>query len=382
MATKLKCASVGPLKRKPKIMLTRDQIQELKSSPIFNLSLSSRELFHSNFIFWVASIEPKSFREEFSKALSVEISGDFMPSHSFREKQNLDIVFSYQDHTVVIENKFKSIATIEQLERYSTLERADGAICVLLSLSKPEFFPSVGPWVDPESRVCWHFLSYEDLAKIVSMVAKKTDDRYHAMLMVDYAKVVALIAEIADATCVEPSDDFSFTVNAGDSDLAIAEELRLSDFYLKRKYELITTLIRAAVTDSDFSDDVAVISHGFTRGQGLTDIKILIADGLYLGVQIQGLQYRKVIEVLDGDHIPAHNLTDICYKTTWIKSFDEAHSETFPKASSGRAFNKFGDTFKYRYFKMDPRLKISELVDLVIAHISEAIEIKRTWRLR
>ena len=363
-------------------MLTRDQIQELKSSPIFNLSLSSRELFHSNFIFWMANVEQKSFREEFARALSVEISGDLRPSHSFREKQNLDIVFSYQDHTVVIENKFKSIATIEQLERYSTLQRADGAICVLLSLSKPEFFPSVGPWVDPESRVCWHFLSYEDLVKIVSMVAKKTDDRYHAMLMADYAKVVALIAKIADATCVGPSDDFSFTVNAGDSDLAIAEELRLSDFYLKRKYELITSLIRAAVTDSAFSDDVAVISHGFTRGQGLTDIKISIADGLYLGVQIQGLQYRKVIEVLVGDHIPANNLTDICSKTTWIKSFDEAHAATFPKASSGRAFNKFGETFKYRYFKMDPRLKISELVDLVIAHISEAIEIKKAWGLR
>ena len=109
MATKIKCASVGPLKRKPKIMLTRGQIQELKSSPIFNLSFSSRELFHSNFIFWVASIEPKSFREEFAKALSVEISGDFMPSHSFREKQNLDIVFSYQDHTVVISSAYKAI---------------------------------------------------------------------------------------------------------------------------------------------------------------------------------------------------------------------------------------------------------------------------------
>jgi len=216
----------------------------------------------------------------------------------------------------------------------------------------------------------------------VSTVAKKTDDRYHAMLMTDYAKVVAVIAEIADATCVEPSDDFRFTVNAGGSDLAITEELRLSDFYLKRKYELITSLIRAAVTDSDFSGDIAVIGHGFTRGQALTDIKICIAEGLYLGVQIQGLQYRKVIEVFDGDHIPAHNLTDICSKTTWVKSFDEAHSETFPRASSGRAFNKFGDTFKYRYFKMDPRLKISELVDLVIAHISEAIEIKKMWRLR
>jgi hypothetical protein len=77
MAIKIKRASVGLLKRKLKGMLTRDQIQELKSSPIFNLSLSSRELFHSNFVFWVASIEQQSFREEFAKALSVEISGDF-----------------------------------------------------------------------------------------------------------------------------------------------------------------------------------------------------------------------------------------------------------------------------------------------------------------
>ena len=363
-------------------MITRDEIQELTSSPIFNLSLSSRELFHSNFIFWLASIEQEPFRKGLERALSVEISGAYNPNHSYREKNNLDIVISYHDRTVVIENKFKSIATIEQLERYSKLEIADGSICILLSLARPEFFPSDGQWCEPKSQVRWHFLSYECLASIVQGLAEESENHYHAMLMTDYARVVKLISQIASAATIGLSSDFSFTNNATGSDLAIAEALRLGDFYLKRKYELITNLIRSAVDDSQHEDDVITISNGFTRGQGLTDIKIFIANSLYLGVQIQGMQYRKVIEVLEGDHVPATDLDYISSETNWITSFTEAPPETFPKTSSGRTFNKFGETFKYRYFKIDPTFTIGELVALVIQHISEAREIKKAWQLR
>lgn len=38
-------------------------IDELSSSPLFNLSLSSKELFHSNFLAWLAQHYPDFFVE-------------------------------------------------------------------------------------------------------------------------------------------------------------------------------------------------------------------------------------------------------------------------------------------------------------------------------
>ena len=33
-----------------------DPIEILKTSPMFNLSLSSKELFHSNFLYWLSTL--------------------------------------------------------------------------------------------------------------------------------------------------------------------------------------------------------------------------------------------------------------------------------------------------------------------------------------
>lgn len=42
------------------------KVNELKNSPMFQLSLSSKELFHSNFIYWLTS----TYKEECSRIFS------------------------------------------------------------------------------------------------------------------------------------------------------------------------------------------------------------------------------------------------------------------------------------------------------------------------
>ena len=112
---------------------TLSELRRLKSSPIFNLSLSSLELFHSNFIYWM--LRQDKFTDKFT------IFSDFDPvinekgtelelKEVTREEQNLDIVLKFKsgksedkkrkkgfyDHILVIENKFKSLPKCEQLE--------------------------------------------------------------------------------------------------------------------------------------------------------------------------------------------------------------------------------------------------------------------------
>ena len=48
----------------------KETIEKLKKSPLFNLSLSSKELFHNNFLYWIGHNYPSEFGGLFSKYLN------------------------------------------------------------------------------------------------------------------------------------------------------------------------------------------------------------------------------------------------------------------------------------------------------------------------
>ena len=111
----------------------------LKTSPMFKLSLSSKELFHSNFLEWLSNVDQEAF-----KGLILDMAGieeDYEWPNVWRVKReynNFDLcVVAYnqdqyknnEDERIdddddfrilfVIENKVKSIPYKEQLERYT-----------------------------------------------------------------------------------------------------------------------------------------------------------------------------------------------------------------------------------------------------------------------
>ena len=97
----------------------QNPINKLKKSPIFNLSLSSKELFHSNFLSWLAESYNEEFGNIFIKYLKEEPS-DSRIEDIKREKKNIDLSFKYSNgQELLIENKIKSIPYAEQLIKYS-----------------------------------------------------------------------------------------------------------------------------------------------------------------------------------------------------------------------------------------------------------------------
>jgi hypothetical protein len=97
----------------------KETIEKLKKSPLFNLSLSSKELFHSNFLYWIGHNYPSEFGGLFSKYLN-EQPEDSCIKEIFRERENIDLSFSYSNgQEVLIENKVKSVPYIGQLVKYS-----------------------------------------------------------------------------------------------------------------------------------------------------------------------------------------------------------------------------------------------------------------------
>lgn len=122
-------------------------VDALQNNPIFQLSLSSKELFHSNFLAWLA--EDKNTQALFKKILSTWLGEDTFDYNTDcmevkREYKNFDfsicekIINDEESETgkirLVLENKFKSIAYKAQLDNYKKKvddlnEEADKAQC-------------------------------------------------------------------------------------------------------------------------------------------------------------------------------------------------------------------------------------------------------------
>lgn len=109
----------------------KELCRKLSSSPIFAMSLGSKELFHTNFLAFILTYQ---LSKSVASNLKVLLFGkDFNDEiFVFREKKNLDLVivrmFSNENAkddvsdeilAVIIEAKMKSIPTFSQLEKYS-----------------------------------------------------------------------------------------------------------------------------------------------------------------------------------------------------------------------------------------------------------------------
>ena len=90
------------------------QVEELKNNPIFSMSLSSKELFHSNFWAWL-------FAHNEHGREYLEIFFKHFPDSDFkveREQGKRDITIWCEEKAYIIENKVKSLPDIEKLEKY------------------------------------------------------------------------------------------------------------------------------------------------------------------------------------------------------------------------------------------------------------------------
>lgn len=93
-------------------------VNYLKDSPLFNLSLSSKELFHSNFLYWIWKISPSAFKDVMNSfgANTKEWPANYEVR---REYENFDLcVLDKGNILLVLENKVKSIPYKKQLDEY------------------------------------------------------------------------------------------------------------------------------------------------------------------------------------------------------------------------------------------------------------------------
>lgn len=363
-----------------------------KESPMFYLSLTSKELFHSNFISWIII----NYKDECSKLFSRFLPGADNPKITYvtREEKNKDIVIYFEiqtgkKSTLVIENKVKSIPNYEQLRKYTTNDASEQYL--LLSLIKPTFLTNNNAINIQDLDREWVYLNYGDLADLFEEIIHEIEqeNKYHALIVNDYIKVAQGLNCLTNDIYEHTSSGVYDFYQPRNKLIPLLREIRLHDFYLKLNHEIIAGEIYRRIKDelpdswlvpnknwkTSISQEVFVGS-GFTRGSGISEVKYVIGEKhdspIIVGVQIQGDQFRLFIESKKGSAIKiAEELyrSGLWFDFNILMSSGISVNKEYPESrNSAKTFNTYSNEFYYRSAKLKS-CKVSDLIDVVVEYV-------------
>lgn len=354
---------------KEEISNTNSSIQDLIHNPIFHLSLSSKELFHSNFLLWLAYNHTDFFNNILHNCFNVNESFNFNTEDhiALREFKNLDFCICEKlknndvgdvesisaDDThckvgrilFVLENKFKSLPYLNQLENYETkvlihnvgkkpikkkretiqlyndslsdyYKELDNIHFVLLTLTKDL------PWMNIQNRLVrnrWVHVTYCEYARTFDCIGKFCSrmNTFTVELIKKYQEFIMVFSDYMANNIPSVnhlSQNGNWTIMS--SNLTM-KKLRTDDIWQKLVASSIASLIEnrlkqningvfnnLGVKELLASGNVKIgtiyISIGFSRGTALIDVKKKINDKIIYGVQIQNGYYKRVLESVDS----------------------------------------------------------------------------------
>ena len=267
----------------------KEEIQYLKNSPVYAMSLGSKELFHSNFWHWLMTCEDIKPKNAF-----VKIFFDLKDVDKIeREQHNRDLTIWKNNVAYVVENKIKSVPYKEQLKKYETdLEKNQSFGCgILTGIFKPDF-------MEDDDCNKWKFVSYKEIGEQILEILKQVKcSNFNKSVITEYAKIVLNIYNII----TEKLKNTKKLIQ--NNDCKDLEKIRLDDICKKycaekfSKYLKQTMLNNLELLLKDKTKCRLEISSGFTRKSSYNDFRIYVDETdvqkkFELGIQIQNGEYR------------------------------------------------------------------------------------------
>jgi hypothetical protein len=268
--------------------------ESLNNNFLFQVSLGSKELFHSNLIAWL--LEQKNKKGEY-EALKIflEILHLKVPLNTLiedevritREENNIDLIIEWKERGeckyVFIENKMKSIPTEEQLNSYDTKiekykkNKLDSHNKFLLT----PFDTKIG------ENISWKNITYKKeilnyLDLIIDIDFSNQDIRLIIERYIEFTRNIVYLFKfyIGDSLSEFKIKKYNYYT----SRLAYLRKIRLHDFILKNMHDSLRILLNEKLNDRNVE-----IRTNFTRGNGITDIFYdLKGTNFTIGLQIQG----------------------------------------------------------------------------------------------
>jgi len=296
-------------------------IEKLKLSPLFYLFLSSRELFHSNFWFWLSTLNKTETAKIFSdKLVTNEIS--FKREHNQRNGEFKATVDLYVPNKIAIENKVKDFPTIGQLER---IKNSFGK-------SEIEFVLTTLFWTNELSFNGWTIKTYKNISDSLDPV-NFTSDTYFQSLISDYKKFLHNLSELAEQ--LEIKQEYDFAISSNKILYEKLNEIKLWEGYQKLRASHLLIHFNKSNTNN------VTTAYGINNQKATIDFVIDLKDGYKLGIQIEDIQYRKfVIGRKAGEF--AENLIgcNLFLNNTFL-------------GRGKKSYLNYGNTFKYQYEKIE-----------------------------
>lgn len=350
-------------------------IGQLETSVMFNLSLGSKELFHSNFLAWFIEFCLDSEAQcQFANAMIKE-KEFFKPAEIFevkREEKNIDLQLCWGrksekktvwEKRLVIENKVKSIPYKAQLEKYSEGCSSKTERFVLLSLTDPIFF--VDNQYSTLEEHNWRWVNYQALA---ASLREFRLDGYNGEVVRDYCEFIEILHQIVQGTV--PSSPCAKNFLDYTNYYRKLRQIRIHDLFEKWRFACLEKVVREALGGNACP---FIIHSAMTRGTGLLEVKrVLQGDGesnkLNIGVQLQGTQLRQFIQVPGIPNkalVLANNLKE---KGLWfLGELEKVSSKTKVKE-----FCSYSGTFLYRYEKLNSSLSAEDVCNRIVSLVGKS----------
>ena len=277
--------------KKKTTSIIEEQLQRLNRSPLFAISLSGKELSHSNFWAWILEQEVEG-KHPF---IEVFIPDFYQNGCTFisveREKKYVDLTITYKNkanetEVLIIENKIKSIPTKEQLIRYEEeLGKQDLTITGILT--------GLYASLDIQDLRKWSFLSYQEIAKRIMNIQKTHPTMDFADYIKQYAEDIEVLYDLFQSKIEQNKGKYII----GDEDL---EKIRYSDIYVKLKGSEFMEEINKRLNFEAYKDWAKPVC-GLSFNHKKPTLSIVFSQRIngdptkeigMIGVQIEGDQFR------------------------------------------------------------------------------------------
>ncbi len=373
---------------------------------MFNLSMASKELFHSNMLYWLAVAYRNQFKEIMRKLdVLVDSWSDNWKCH--REKYHFDLLITDEKekrYYLILENKVKSIPYTEQLDEYIKKVESQNTCRLLLSLATD--FPN-SKYINDSG---WIIKNYQDYANAIYDVLPSITDCYHRSLLLDYCMVIKCLHEKQIKWTYGYDNNYrEIFVNESSEEKSLRiEDMRKKVLYSRLADDLQKRLNAKLFTNNQITnplnpkDSDIYINYGMTRSVGLLDVKIRIEGNFFFVIQLQGEAYRHCVETLDKDGTTyievvkaklkddnsrkkeSNSLVDNIVNEflSPLNNSSEQNKYPFmrecfvypntrnPKPGDKKAYNQYGQTFIYQYVKLTEKATIEDVINGIITDVN------------
>ena len=308
-------------------------ISSLRSSPLFYLFLSSRELFHTNFWFWLSTLNEFETLKLFGSDSNSNKALSFVREHKQSSrvdkkiKSEVDLLINCGNRPlIVVENKVKDFPTSAQLLRIRKSFDDQALSYVLTTLfSYPELVFEG-----------WQMRTYGDISSDI-VPENFTKNEYYRALIRDYKDFTKSLSDLASLLPI--TDMYDFAIPFMPQLFDTLNEIKLWEGYQKLRASHLLNRFKAHRADIE-------TSYLLNNQKATLIFHCPIKDNYEVQVSLEGNQFRKVI---GGRNINQMAVNLLSKQVLFTANFVQRDGSHFCRYD-----NKGDKQYRYQYESIAP----------------------------